>query len=133
VRRRPAHDANTSVFQATLQALNDSAGTSSNSLEWLFELPAFAGLTKAERALVLPANHGGASDIHSGTDQTVVDSRLVLENATLDSGKRDRLLGLRLLFDWADRATSDGKDMQWIRREVVERLKARVWMLGTEE
>jgi anaphase-promoting complex subunit 1 len=133
VRRRPAHDANTSVFQATLQALNDGAGTSSNSLEWLFELPAFAGLTKAERALVLPPNHGGASDIHASTDQTVVDSRLVLENATLDSGKRDRLLGLRLLFDWADRATSDGKDMQWIRREVVERLKARVWMLGTEE
>ena len=62
-----------------------------------------------------------------------MDSRLVLENATLDSGKRDRLLGLRLLFDWADRATSDGKDMQWIRREVVERLKARVWMIGTEE
>jgi anaphase-promoting complex subunit 1 len=133
VRRRPAHDANTSVFQATLQALNDVASSSSHSLEWLFELPAFASLTTAERALVLPPDHGGASDIHASTDQTVVDSRLVLENATLDSGKRDRLLGLRLLFNWADQATSEGKDMQWIRREVVERLKARVWMMEKEE
>jgi anaphase-promoting complex subunit 1 len=121
------------VFQATLQALNDVASSSSHSLEWLFELPAFASLTTAERALVLPPDHGGASDIHASTDQTVVDSRLVLENATLDSGKRDRLLGLRLLFDWADQATSEGKDMQWIRREVVERLKARVWMMEKEE
>jgi anaphase-promoting complex subunit 1 len=133
VRRRPAHDANTSAFQATLQALNEVDGTSSQSLEWLFELPAFASLTKAERALVLPPDHGGASDVHAGTEETVVDARLVLENATLDSGKRDRLLGLRLLFEWSDQAASEGKDTQWIRREVVERLKAKVWMMATEE
>ena len=133
IRRRPAHDASTSPFQATLQALNDVDGTSKQSLEWLFELPAFASLTKAERALVLPPDHGGASDIHAGTEETVVDARLVLENATLGSGKRDRLLGLRLLFESADQATSEGRDMQWIRKEVVERLKARVWMLGKED
>ena len=132
VRRRPAHDASTSVFQATLQALNDVDGTSSQSLEWLFELPAFNKLTKAERALVLPPDHGGASDLRAGTEGTVVDARLVLENATLDSGKKDRLLGLRLLFEWADQATTEGKDTQWIRREVVERLKARVWMIQNE-
>jgi anaphase-promoting complex subunit 1 len=133
IRRRPAHDASTSPFQATLQALNDVDGTPKQSLEWLFELPAFASLTKAERALVLPPDHGGANDIHAGTEETVVDARLVLENATLDSGKRDRLLGLRLLFEWADQATSEGSDMQWIRKEVVERLKARVWMMGKED
>jgi anaphase-promoting complex subunit 1 len=133
VRRRPAHDASTSAFQATLQALNDIDGTAPQSLEWLFELPAFAGLTKAERALVLPPDRGGASDVHAGTEETVVDARLVLENATLNSGKRDRLLGLKLLFEWADQATSEGKDMQWIRREVIERLKARVWMMAEEE
>jgi anaphase-promoting complex subunit 1 len=133
IRRRPAHDASTSPFQATLQALNDVGSTSKQSLEWLFELPAFASLTKAERALVLPPDHGGASDMHAGTEETVVDARLVLENATLDSGRRDRLLGLRLLFEWADQATSEGRDMQWIRKEVVERLKARVWMLGKED
>ncbi|RDL32567.1 Uncharacterized protein BP5553_09023 [Venustampulla echinocandica] len=133
VRRCPAHDANTSAFQTTLQALNDTDGTtssSSHSLEWLFELPAFASLTKAERALVLPPDHGGASDIHWGTKETVVDARLVLENDTIDSGKRDRLLGLRLLFEWADRNVAEGKEMLWIRSEVVERLKARVWMVA---
>ncbi|KAG0647308.1 Anaphase-promoting complex subunit 1 [Hyphodiscus hymeniophilus] len=133
VRRRPAHDASATAFQATLQALNDVDGTAPQSLEWLFELPAFAGLTKAERALVLPPDRGGASVVHAGTEETVVDARLVLENATLDSGKRDRLLGLRLLFGWADHATAEGKDMQWIRREVVERLKARVWMRAEGE
>jgi anaphase-promoting complex subunit 1 len=135
VRRRPAHDATTSPFEATIQALNegDGSSTSSQSLEWLFELPAFANLTKAERALVLPPDRGGASDVHAGTQATVVDARLVLENATLDSGKKDRLLGLRLLFAWADKAVAEGRDMQWIRMEVVERLKARVWMLADDE
>lgn len=133
VRRRPAHDASTSAFQATLQALDDVDGTAPQSLEWLFELPAFAGLTKAERALVLPPDRGGGSDVHAGTEETVVDARLVLENATLDSGKRDRLLGLKLLFKWADQVTGEGKDMQWIRREVIERLKAKVWMMAEGE
>lgn len=133
IRRRPAHDSTTSAFQATLQALNDVEGESSQSLEWLFELPAFATLTKAEMALVLPPDRGGASDIHASTRETVVDSRLVLEKATLESGKRDRLLGLRLLFEWAEEETSEGKDMQWIRKEVVEKLKARVWMMAKEE
>ncbi|KAL3426392.1 hypothetical protein PVAG01_03183 [Phlyctema vagabunda] len=131
IRRRPVHDASTSIFQATLKALNET-GTSS-SLEWLFELPAFSTLTKAERALVLPPDNGGASDIHAGTGVTVVDVELVLEKATLESGKRDRLLGLKLLFEWADLAKSEGKDMQWIRREVVDRLKGKVWMASTDE
>jgi anaphase-promoting complex subunit 1 len=133
VRKRPVHDASTSPFQATLQALNDGDGTTSHPLEWLFELPAFASLTKAERALVIPPDQGGAGDVHAGTDETVVDARLVLENATLESGKKDRLLGLKLLFEWADQAIAEEKDMQWIRREVVERLKARVWVVAGEE
>lgn len=133
VRRRPAHDASTSAFQATLQALNETDGSPSQPLEWLFSLPAFATLTKAERALVLPPDHGGSSNLHAGTEQTAVDARLVLEHATLDSGNRDRLLGLRLLFEWAEKAISEGRELQWVRREVVERLKARVWMLANGE
>lgn len=133
VRRRPAHDSSTSAFQATLQALNDVDSESPQSLEWLFELPVFETLTKAEIALVLPPDRGGASDVHAGTEETVVDSRLVLENATLESGKRDRLLGLRLLFEWADQATTEGREMQWIRKEVIEKLQARVWMMAKEE
>ncbi|KAE8441418.1 hypothetical protein EG329_004974 [Mollisiaceae sp. DMI_Dod_QoI] len=133
VRRRPAHDATTSPFQATIQALNDSTTNTPPALEWIFGLPAFASLTKAERALVLPPDHGGAIDVHAGTAETVVDARLVLEHATLDSGKKDRLLGLRLLFEWADQATSEGRDVRWIRREVVERLKAKTWMVASED
>ncbi|KAI6715342.1 hypothetical protein JHW43_002084 [Diplocarpon mali] len=133
VRRCPAHDASSSPFQATLQALNDVDATPSQSLEWLFELPAFASLTKSERALVLPPDQGGATDVHAGTEETVVDARLVLENASLDSGKRDRLLGLKMLFEFADQAASEGRDMQWIRMEVVDRLKAKVWMMATKD
>ncbi|TAQ89839.1 hypothetical protein B7494_g1825 [Chlorociboria aeruginascens] len=132
VRKRPAHDGSTSAFQATLQALNEVDGAPSQSLEWLFELPAFETFTKAERALVLPPDQGGASDIHAGTEGTVIDTRLILEHATLDGGKKDRLLGLKLLFEWADKAMSEGKDMKWIRKEVVQRLKARVWMMAEE-
>jgi anaphase-promoting complex subunit 1 len=132
VRRRPAHDSSSSAFQATLKALNDGDGAPSHPLEWLFELPALASLTKAERALVLPPDHGGASNLRKGTEETVVDARLVLENATIDSGSRDRLKGLRLLFEWAEERVREGEDVGWIGREVVERLKAQVWMLGKE-
>ncbi|ESZ91598.1 hypothetical protein SBOR_8033 [Sclerotinia borealis F-4128] len=128
VRKRPAHDASTNAFKATLQALDEADQTVNQSLQWLFELPAFATLSKAERALVLPPDNGGPRDIHAGTEQTSVDSRLVLEHATLDSGNRDRLLGLRLLFDWADKAMEEGREMRWIRKEVVQRLRARVWV-----
>jgi anaphase-promoting complex subunit 1 len=133
VRRRPAHDASTSTFQATLQALNDIDGSPPQPLEWLFSLPTFVTLTKAERALVLPPDHGGSSSLHAGTQQTPIDARLVLEHATLDSGSRDRLMGLRLLFEWAEKEIEEGRELQWVRAEVLESLKARVWMLANGE
>jgi len=114
---------------ATLQALDEVGGSSSHPLEWLFELPAFATLNKAERALVLKPDQGGSRDIHAGTAETVVDSRLLLEKGAFESGKKDRLMGLRLLFAWAEREVEEGREMMWIRREVVERLKAEMWML----
>jgi anaphase-promoting complex subunit 1 len=133
VRRRPAHDASTSTFQATLQALNDIDGSPPQPLEWLFSLPTFVTLTKAERALVLPPDHGGSRSLHAGTQQTPIDARLVLEHATLDSGSRDRLMGLRLLFEWAEKEIEEGRELQWVRAEVLESLKARVWMLANGE
>jgi anaphase-promoting complex subunit 1 len=127
VRRRPAYDASTAVFHATLQALDDTDGIVRQPLEWLFDLPAFSMLTTAERALVLPPDNFGASIVHANPDGTLVDTRLVLEKATLNSGKRDRLLGLKLLFEGASKMQAEGKEMQWIRREVLDRLKATVW------
>ena len=132
VRRRPALDSGTSPFQATLHALDDTNATIPHPLEWVFTLPAFETLTKAERALVLSHDHGGPSDLHAGTAETVVDSKLVLEHASIESGKRERLKGLRMLFMWADDMAREGKEIIWIRMEVVQRLKGRVWLLGQE-
>ncbi|KAL8377206.1 hypothetical protein RB595_008065 [Gaeumannomyces hyphopodioides] len=113
LRRRPTRDG---VFGATLQALGqrsdsstpnttakgDGTGgttvaiTTKDPLEWVFNLPSLQGLTHAERAAVLDRcalGDEGAS---------AVNSRLVLEEA-LEVGGRDELLGLRMLFEWADR------------------------------
>lgn len=137
LRSCPPQDATTSAFQATLHALNNTECTVRPPFEWLFLLPAFATLTKAERALVLPPDHGDrgaySSSLNAGTQHTPVDARLVLEHATLDSDSRDRLVGLRLLFEWAEKEIADGKELQWVRREVLERLKARVWMLANAD
>jgi len=132
VRRRPAFDSSTSSFQATFNALNDGNSPTAHPLEWIFDLRAFATLTKAERALVLSHDYGGAGDLHAGTVETVVDSKLVLEHATIQSGNHDRLKGLRLLFHWADERVKQGAEMKWIRMEVIQRLKAQVWMLAKE-
>jgi anaphase-promoting complex subunit 1 len=129
VRRRPAYDASTAVFHATLQALDDTDRTSRKPLEWLFDLPSFSMLSNAERALVLPPDDNVN---HADTTWTLVDTRLVLEKATLTSGKRDRLEGLKLLFEWADKLQDEGHEHQWIRRDVIDRLKATVWMVGME-
>lgn len=71
--------------------------------------------------------------MHTGTEATLVDTRLVLEKASLMSGKRDRLQGLKLLFEWAGKMQDEGKDLQWIRREVLERLQAQVWVMGMKK
>ena len=129
MRKRPVHDSSSNAFKATLLALSDSSLTASASpMEWIFDLPAFATLTKAERALVLPPDQGGARDIHAGTNSSIVDVRMVLEHSTLESGKRERLEGLKLLFEWADKRVREGRELRWIRGEVVEGLKARLWV-----
>jgi anaphase-promoting complex subunit 1 len=132
VRRRPVYDASTAIFHATLQALDDTDGASRLPLEWLLDLPVFSMLTTAEKALVLPPRNAGASLAHATTEGTLVDARLVLEKASLNSGKRDRLQGLKLLFEWANKMQKEGKEMQWIRREVLDRLNASVWMMAQD-
>ncbi|KZF24681.1 hypothetical protein L228DRAFT_259865 [Xylona heveae TC161] len=182
VRRRAAFDAlySSSIFDATLQTLNDSRflqavcadannGQKQNAFDWIFQLPAFKNLDRAAAALVLPPSNSssslsagadvgvsGAAANTTGTnataasggvagaiggaftplqpslETTVVDDRLVFENASIASGNRDRLLNLRLLFTWADwmEKHNGGKELRWLGREVVERLRAAVWMAG---
>ncbi|KAI9847292.1 MAG: Anaphase-promoting complex subunit 1 [Sclerophora amabilis] len=132
VRRRAAHDvsSSSSVFQATLQALDDTEALQ-HPLEWLLNLPSFATLDKSERALVLPPDAG--NPVQASTESTLVDTRLILEKACLNADKADRLRNLKLLFAWAERAEWEGKKMKWVTREVVDRLRAAVWMTFRDE
>lgn len=129
VRRRAAYDAHASIFSATMQALNDTQAAhqiNKQPFRWIFTLPTFAGFDRAEQALVLPAEAGAL--LSKGTRGTVVDDRLVLENACLESGMSERLWNLRILFAWADGLGRRGEDWGWFGKEVVEGLKARLAM-----
>lgn len=124
VRRRAAYDAHVSVFSATMQALNDAQSThqlSREAFRWIFTLPALAELTRAEQALVLPADAG--SLIHKGTRGTAVDDRLVLERTCMGSGMREKLWNLRILLARADGLSRRGEGWRWIGKEVVEGLR----------
>ncbi|MCJ1477120.1 Anaphase-promoting complex subunit 1 [Lambiella insularis] len=133
VRRRGAYDAHASVFSATLQALNDvqiAQQGRKQIFEWIFDLPAFQGFDRAERALVLPAE--GVVALYSRTRCTVVDDRLMLEKGCLGSGLAERLWNLRVLFAWADAVRKRGDKLGWLGEEVVERVRAAVWLMATE-
>ena len=129
VRRRAAYEAHVSLFSATMQALNDAQSAhrlGKQIFEWVFTLPAFESLDRAERALVLPPD--SASAVYKATRGTVVDDRLMLETACMNSGKSERLWNLRMLFAWADEVSRNGGQWGWLGKEVVEALKARLAM-----
>ncbi|KAI8251309.1 Negative regulator of mitosis [Colletotrichum sp. SAR 10_98] len=145
LRRRPAQEA---PFSSTLRALGRDAlvdvtdNGKRDPLEWLFDLEALRDLTYAERATVLDrsASTEGAAGESSGSS---VDARLVLERS-MDGTSRERLCGLKMLFEWADRRAqigakekgkvADEKDLEWwMRDSVVEELKGRVFLAGREE
>ena len=129
LRRRAPYDAHTSVFSATMQALNDSLNThelSKRALNWIFTLPAFQQFNKADQAMVLP--NDPSESFHKGTRGTVLDDRLVLKNAFLDGGRSERLWNLRLLLAWAEgrrkRGEDEGNVKEWISQEIVEKVRA---------
>ncbi|MCJ1257365.1 Anaphase-promoting complex subunit 1 [Lignoscripta atroalba] len=134
VRRRAAYDAHSSVFSATLQALNDAQSAhqlSKQVFDWIFELPTFQIFDRAERALVLTPD--ASSAMYKGMRGTVVDDRLMLEKGCIGSGRAERLWNLRVLFAWAERARREGRKLEWLRREVVEGLRAAVSLEGRDE
>ena len=129
VRRRAAYDAHSSVFSATMQALNDAQlahQSGKQALDWVFTLPAFAGFDRAAQAVVLPSDPGGA--IFKGTRGTVLDDRLVLEKACEGSGKSERLWNLRVFLAWAEGVEGREDGWGWIGKEVVEGLRATLAM-----
>jgi len=120
LRRRPADE---DTFSATLRALGSSSATRGSGAlmlaetqsrggqgmpsEWVMNLDSLAGLlSRAERDMVLD-RFGVAGGVGEGEGaSTAVDARLVLRAGLDGSGagwSRDKLLGLRLLFEWADR------------------------------
>lgn len=132
LRRRPAFEA---AFPATLRALGRDMGPLAEDgqqrdpFEWVFGLGAgneddtsgsatgmnmgnglgeLAKLTHAERAVIMDrlGSGGGVGEGEGAT--TFVDARLVLENDLSAGGmpSREKLLGLRLLFEWMERRQS---------------------------
>ena len=131
VRHRGAYDAQSSVFSASLQALNDlqmAQQAQKQIFEWIFDLPSFRGFGRAERTLVLPVE--GTIALYNRTRSTVVDDRLMLESACLASGRAERLWNLRVLFAWADMASKRGEKLNWLGEDAVERVRAAVWLMS---
>ncbi len=127
LRRRAAYDNHTSVFSATMQALNDAQSAlqlGKQPYEWVFGLATFEKFDRAEQALVLPPD--AASALYRGTRSTVVDDRLVLEMECVESGRSERLWNLRILLAWAEELQRDGDKGAWLDREVVDGLRRKV-------
>ncbi|KAL1841144.1 hypothetical protein VTJ49DRAFT_7369 [Mycothermus thermophilus] len=120
LRRRPADE---DTFPATLRALasrpsstgtvllasgkeENGQGEREAPLEWVLDLPSLSGvLSRAEREMVLDP-FGVAGGVGEGEGaSTAVDARLALRAGLDGAGgwSRDRLLGLKLLFEWAER------------------------------
>ena len=125
VRRRAAHDAAASPFQATLLALN-SRDSSSDPLRWLFQLGAFKHIDRSEVSLVVPPDAGQVG--HISMDTTILDARLVLA-ALLHGRNRDQLWNVRLILEWADRLAQEDRKVRWLGKEVIDRVRAAVWMV----
>ena len=128
VRRRAAYDARSSVFAATMQALNDRQlfrQMKREAFEWIFELHSFASLDKAKRSLVLPAET--STILHNLSRVTAVDDQLCLTTECLESTKSERLWNLRVLFAWADN-TRRGV-MGPIGKELIEALRAKIALM----
>ncbi|KAK6081902.1 hypothetical protein SCUP515_02681 [Seiridium cupressi] len=144
LRKRPVGG---SPFSATMLALGRQAPSaisdeSVQPLEWLFDAaPTLARLTHAERDIALDSGIGGPDvGLSKGS---VVDARLVLEES-INSGRRDELIGLKGLFEWIDwkaakmdEDTQENKGMSWdregwLRESIIEGLKGKVWLAGRE-
>ncbi|KAL6245791.1 Anaphase-promoting complex subunit 1 [Rhinocladiella similis] len=143
-------------------ATGSATSRPANAFEWLFDLSAFGDFDHSERSLVLSAAPVGDWNAAELLQNGVVDSRLELEmgsvppkhEAGVSSQKvqKDKLWQLRLLFDWLDRWEKEDEELDhlasatadenkwfsssggtWLRKELVERLRWRVWSMTLED
>jgi len=130
-----------------------------HSLGWVYHLAAFARLDHAERALVLSSSAPTTSGSDNQNKPEPSLGRLMLETTPIDTGldlelgtlgpeqastgmqkalKSDKLWQIRLLLSLADKMEADeGQPHQrdegsrtWLRKEVIERLRWRVWKMS---
>ena len=130
VRRRGAYDGSSSIFAATIQALNDShifRQASRQAFEWIFELGSFKNFDKADRLLVLPSET--STVLHNLSRVTTVDDKLCLTMECLESTKSERLWNLRALFAWADLVHKSNGEIGWIAKEIVEAMRAKITLV----
>lgn len=116
VHRRSAHASQSTVFQGSLQALDEKENDKA-PFEWLGELDAFAGLNKTEKALVFRGGEAGGGEC--------VDQRLELEAAIRGGLNRNRLKNVAAVL-----ARRENESNLWFSDEMVENLKAMVWARG---
>lgn len=134
VRRRAAGDPTGSIFSATLLTLNDAQAAghvSGQVFGWIFTVPVFEGSDQTEQALVLPADL--ANVMHQAARGTVVDDCLVLTTGCMESGRSERLWNLRLLFAWADALSARSGRWGWLREDIVEALRAKLYLILAAE
>lgn len=134
VHKRSAYASTSTVFQATIQALEEASealnnttsmtsASSNSTLEWLLNLSCFSSLDKSERALLLPPDSGAPTQL--SLESTIVDTKLILEKASLSGINADRLRNVGLIFTFVDRL-GEGKGL-CLGSETVDRLRAAVW------
>jgi anaphase-promoting complex subunit 1 len=125
VRRRPAHEAHTSPFTATLLTANEArrVTVSSSARESIFRLPSFADFELTDFGPLLETDERGA--VVLDLKGSSMDEWLLLGSTARKGWQRDRLWNLKILIAWAERAEIDGApEGKWIRREVLDRWKA---------
>ena len=131
VRRRGAYGASSTVFAATVQALNDTQirhQMGRQAFEWIFRLSSFENFDRADQALILPSSNSAM--LHNSSRSTPVDDILVLERNCLESGKADRLWNLRVLLAWAERCQQQNLKLEWLGKEAIEALRAKIMLRG---
>ncbi|PFH56387.1 hypothetical protein XA68_16591 [Ophiocordyceps unilateralis] len=144
-RRPPRHD----LFPSTLNALGRDDDAGSPPLDWLLDLAAFRSLIPdADKVELLQRSARNEPDSVSA-----LDARLELERAVILGADRERLEGVRLLFEWEavrhrrlrpmvldtesrQRETDDdgGDDdvVWWMRDGAIEGLKGLVWLAAKQ-
>ncbi|RDA92755.1 hypothetical protein CP533_1413 [Ophiocordyceps camponoti-saundersi (nom. inval.)] len=139
LRRRPPRQR---LFPSTLGALGRDSDPASPPLEWLFRLPSLRAVPDADRVSLLDDSVRNEPDAVSS-----LDARLELEHGIVLAADRERLEGIRLLFEWESirhrRLLPDDEDLHlqpqdedgvawWMRDGAIERLKGLVWVAARE-